>query len=163
MKFVRFAALLLAAALGWSAPAAAQADTTEVWWALAPVCPGAQVRLSLVSVDSVRGACGRVDSGRLLVRQGRDEREVALAQIDSVWVRTAGCARASRSGALIGALAVGGAFAFVSNGLCEAASGCRNGTVLAGGLGALLGYLSGAFFGALLGPGETVWDRRYPL
>lgn len=161
MKFP-FAALLLAAALAWPAPAAAQIDTAAVWRAMAPACPGAQVRLVLVTADSLRGTCGRVDYGRLLMHQGTDERQVALAQIDSVWVRVRGTASVARAGGFFGALTVGGAFAYVSNGMCDAASGCGSDTLAAGGLGALLGYLGGSLFGGLIGRTMTVWDRRYP-
>lgn len=162
-KCFRFAALLLLAGVSWAAPAAAQTDTVAVWKALAPVCPGAQVRLALVEADSVRGPCGRVESGRLVVGQGVDERRIALARIDSVWVSASGSEGTARAGGFIGALMVGGAFAYVSNGICDAGSGCLSDTAVVGGIGALLGYLTGSLFGGLIGRGITVWDRRYPL
>lgn len=162
MKLFRFALPLLAAALSWAAPAAAQVDTVALWRALAPSCPGAEVRLALVTADSLRGYCGRVDYGRMVVRQGTDERQVALAQIDSVWVRTRGTAGVARLGGFIGGLTVGGALYYVSNGLCDDTAGCGSETTVAAGLGALVGYLSGSFLGGLIGRTMTVWDRRYP-
>lgn len=162
MKLFRFAALAFAAAVSWTAPAHSQIDTVAVWKALAPACPGAEVRLALVTADSVRGQCGRVDYGRLMLREGAGERQIALAQIDSVWVRARGTASVARAGGIIGALTVGGTFMIAVNGLCESPSGCGSDPYVAGGLGALLGYLSGSLFGSLIGRTMTVWDRRYP-
>lgn len=162
MKFVRFAALLLAA-LACGTPARAQAaDTSAVTTALWTDCPGAEVRLALASAETVRGRCDGFAGGRLVVRRGVDEWLVPVAEIDSVWVRGFGARHGDLIGGIVGGVALGGAAVFVFNGICDAPSGCGGDTLTAGALAAFIGYFTGSLFGGMIGRTVDGWDRRYP-
>jgi hypothetical protein len=162
MKLLRWIVPLLAA-LAWTAPARAQAgDTAIIRRELAGRCPGAEVRLALANTDTVRGYCGFLDDDRLRVRWAADERDIPLEQVEALWIRTRGGGTGARWGALIGGVGLGAFGLFLGNGLCEAASGCGSDAAFLGLGGAILGSLSGAGIGGMIGHNVNAWDLRYP-
>lgn len=89
------------------------------------------------------------------------ERGVAVADIDSAWVRSG----SGGTGALAGAVLGGVAGAAGAAALCEISFGLGGssscgGAVVAG--GALLGALAGAGLGSLMGSAASRWQRIYP-
>ena len=160
-RIVRCLGVLLAAALAFAGPACAQADTARITTALWAACPGAEVRVA-AAADSVRGYCGPIEDGRLVVRHRTDEWRIPLTQIDSVWVRQRTTGTGVRRGALWGAVALGGFGLWVGHGLCESPSGCGSDAMQVAGVGALLGALGGLLIGGFIGHTVSVWDRRYP-
>ena len=162
MKLARCAALLVAAVLALPGRASAQTDTARVATALGRVCPGAEIRVAVAPADTVRGSCGPLQDGRLVVRHMTDEWRIPLADIGGAWVRRRTTGSGARTGMAVGAIALGGFGFFLGNGLCGAASGCGNDHLKMAGLSAVLGALGGALIGSALGHGVQVWERRYP-
>ncbi|HEX5871017.1 MAG TPA: hypothetical protein VFY65_11395, partial [Longimicrobium sp.] len=66
------------------------------------------------------------------------------------------------TGALIGALALGGTAMFLSQGLCETEDRCVGETVMIGAAGAATGGTIGALLGAVAGHATRTWRRIYP-
>lgn len=78
------AALLV---LGAGRADAQQADTLAVSTALWTACPGAYVRVDLRAGETGEGRRGSLEDDRRQVRFGGQDRQVRLAEVDSVWTR----------------------------------------------------------------------------
>ncbi|HEX2211618.1 MAG TPA: hypothetical protein VHG93_28280 [Longimicrobium sp.] len=154
----------LAAILVLAVPAAAQRpDSANAALWLRGVCPGTrEVRIETMDGDRVRGYCGPIENAQLRVKLGRDEQVVPFRDVESIWVRQRASGEGATVGALIGALAVGGAGAFLASSLCEFESDCMDGVVLFGLGGAAVGGTAGALLGAVLGSTTRSWRRIYP-
>jgi hypothetical protein len=162
-------ALLLAAlmtALARPAPASAQplADSTRAAQWLGGVCPGErEVLVATTDGKRVRGLCGPIESAQLRIGRGTREQMVPFTVVDSVWVRRGGSGSGATKGALIGALAVGGAGLLLGQGLCEGVGDdCLDGSLLLGVSGAAVGGTVGALLGAVGGRATQAWRRIYP-
>lgn len=161
MKLFRCAALLLAG-LVWAFPARAQAaDTAAITSALWTACPGATIRVTVGSEAPVVGRCGVVVDGRLRVDVQGVERQIALVDVDSLWVRRSLKTEATVVFSLLG-VGVGAWFAN-SLGIDDCAFyGCNSErlseTLTGGGIGGVVGAGVGLVSGSLI----TRWRRRHP-
>lgn len=158
-------AALTFAALALAAPAGAQQlDSARAARWLGGVCPGKrEVLVATTSGERVRGYCAPIESAQLRIGRGARERVVPFAAVDSVWVRQGGAGAGGTTGALIGALAVGGAGVLLGQGLCEGVGDdCLDGSVLLGVTGAAVGGTVGALLGAAGGHVARTWRRIYP-
>jgi hypothetical protein len=156
---------LTSAALAVSAPAAAQAmDSARAERWLDGVCPGnREMLVATTAGERVRGYCGPIESTQLRLERGGREQVVAFTAVDSVWVRRGGSGAGATRGALIGALAVGGAGLLLGQGLCEGVGDdCLDGLLLLGVSGAAAGGTIGALLGAVGGHATRAWRRIYP-
>lgn len=156
---VKLLILVLAAVVAVAAPAAAQrADSANAALWLRGICPGTrEVRIDTTDGERVRGYCAPVEATQLRVTLGTREQVVPFAEVESIWVLRRGSGRGAATGALIGALVVGGAGVLLSQGLCEF-GGCLNETVMTG----LAGGAAGAILGSVAGRGTQTWRRIYP-
>lgn len=161
---MRALVLAFAAMLAFAAPSAAQyADSANAALWLRGLCPGARVvQIATTSGERVHGYCAPIELTQLRVRMGTDERVVPFAEVDSIWVRQRGSGPGATTGALVGALVVGGAGMFLSQGLCETGDGCVNDTVMFGMAGAATGGIAGAILGGIVGGATQVWRQIYP-
>lgn len=161
MKTLIFA---IVAVVAFAAPAAAQqTDSARAALWLRGVCPGnREVQVATTAGERVRGYCGPIESTQLRISLAAREQVVPFAAIDSIWVQKPGSGSGATMGALIGALAAGGAGVFLSQGLCETDDRCPNETMLLGMGAAAAGGTAGALLGAVLGHGTRVWKRIYP-
>lgn len=156
---------LAAAALAFAAPAAAQqmdSARAEQW--LGALCPGErEVQIATKSGERVRGLCGPIESTQLRIGRGAREQVVPFAAVDSVWVRQRGSGPGATTGALIGALGLGGAGLLLGQGLCEGVGdSCVDGSLILGVTGAAVGGTVGALLGAVGGHVTRAWRRIYP-
>jgi hypothetical protein len=157
--------LALLAALSLAAPAAAQqTDSARAALWLRGVCPGnREVRIATTAGERVRGYCATIESTQMRVRTATRERTVPFTAVDSVWVLQRGAGSRATMGALIGALALGGAGVLLGQGLCEGNDdNCLSGSVLLGVSGAAVGGTAGAILGGVAGHATRAWRRIYP-
>lgn len=138
---------------------AQQADTARVSASVWTACPGAHVRIATRGAEMVRGRCGPVADGRLLVRTPSQERQVQLAEIDSLWTRKSYIAEATLLLA-----AAGAATAALTAGEQERCTnfGCTVRYELGTAERAGVGAVAGAALGVLIGPRIARWQRRFP-
>jgi len=158
-------AVLTCAVFAFASPAAAQmTDSARAATWLGGVCPGKrEVLVATTSGERVRGLCAPIESTQLRIERGSREQVVPFAAVDSVWVRQGGAGSGGTTGALIGALAVGGAGLLVGQGLCEGVGdNCLDGSLLLGVTGAAVGGTVGALLGAAGGHVTRTWRRIYP-
>lgn len=73
--------------------------STALWTA----CPGAYVRVNLRAGETVEGRCGSLEDDRRQVRFGGQDRQVRLAEVDSVWTRRSYVTEATVVLAVLGA------------------------------------------------------------
>lgn len=156
--------LFILAALALAAPAAAQqADSANVAMWLRGMCPGTrELRIATTGGERVRGYCGAIESGQLRISLGTRERRVPFVDVDTIWVLERGSGRGASTGALAGALLVGGAGVLLSQGLCEGGGSCTDDVLLLGITGAAAGGAAGALLGAAVGHATRGWRRIYP-
>jgi hypothetical protein len=156
-RILAAAAVLLV--LGAGRADAQQADTLAVSTALWTACPGAYVRLDLRAGDTVEGRCGSLSDNRLQVRFEGEDREIRLAEVDSVWTRKSYVTEATVVLAVLGA-----ATGVLAGGEMERCGGigCTTeyGFGRAGRAG--IGAVAGAAVGVLAGSRFTTWRRRFP-
>ncbi|HEY0038187.1 MAG TPA: hypothetical protein VGB66_15920 [Longimicrobium sp.] len=163
VRTLRLALLLATLAVFGARPAVAQqADTARISTALWVICPGAELKMTVQGEGGVRGECGQVADGRLLVMTGSGERQVALVAVDSLWVRRSYTSELTIGLALLGSVAAGLYADRTREEGCLGMLGCRgehNSTVIkfaaAGGVG-------GGIVGVVIGPRFWRWVRRYP-
>ncbi|HEU4880860.1 MAG TPA: hypothetical protein VFT45_01405 [Longimicrobium sp.] len=158
-------ACLTFAALALPSSAAAQmTDSARAEQWLGGVCPGKrEVLIATTDGERVRGLCAPIETAQLRIERGSREQVVPFAAVDSVWVRQGGAGSGGTTGALIGALAVGGAGVLLGQGLCEGVGdNCLDGSVLLGVTGAAVGGTVGALLGAAGGHVTRTWRRIYP-
>ena len=162
---MRWSRILAAAAAGMLLAAsradAQRADSSTMSTALWTSCPGARVRIALRAGETLDGACGPVTDERLQVRLGAEDREVLLAEVDSVWTRRSYLTEATVLLAIVGATAG----AFVSGGMdrCDDVPGPCTVEYRPGRAGgAAIGAVTGAVAGVLVGPRITAWRLRFP-
>lgn len=157
--------LAVAAALALAAPAAAQVRDSAVaaMW-VGDLCPGdREVLIATRDGERVRGYCAPIERTQLRITLAAREQVVPFAAIDSIWVRQRGAGRGATSGALVGALLVGGAGLLLGQGLCEGVGDdCLDGSLLLGIGGAAAGGVAGAILGAVGGHATRAWRRIYP-
>ncbi|HEX8317530.1 hypothetical protein [Longimicrobium sp.] len=158
-------ALLLAAiaSVGVRPAAAQQADTARITTALWTACPGAELRMTVQGEGRVRGECGRVADGRLLVTTRSGEREVALVAVDSLWVRRSYTPELTIGLALLGSVAAGLYADRTREEGCLNPLGCRgehNSTVIKA---AAAGGVGGGIVGVVIGPRFWRWVRAIPI
>jgi hypothetical protein len=154
--------LVTAAILGVRPAAAQQADTARISTALWVICPGAELRMTVQGEGPVRGECGRVADGRLLVTTRSGERQVALVALDSLWVRRSYTSELAIGLALLGSVAAGVYADRTREEGCLGMLGCRgehNSTVIKA---AAAGGVGGGIVGVVIGPRFWRWVRRYP-
>lgn len=161
---MKAALLAVLATLTFAIPAAAQqTDSARAALWLRGVCPGErEVLISTTEGERVRGYCGPIESTQLRLMRSSREQVVPFAAVDSLWVRQRGSGRGATMGALVGALAMGGAGVLLSQGLCETEDGCVSETVMLGAGGAATGGTIGALLGAVAGYATRTWRRIYP-
>lgn len=161
MKALIFALL---ATVALAAPAAAQpTDSMNAALWLRGVCPGGrEVRIVTVDGARVRGYCDAIERTQLRLSVGPRERTVPFAAVDSLWVRERGAGQGATTGALVGALLVGGAGVLLGQGLCDTDDPCWGGRALLGVTGAAAGGTAGALLGAVGGHATRAWRRIYP-
>lgn len=138
---------------------AQQADTSVVSTALWTACPGAHVRVSLDAGGTVQGRCGAVADGRLQVRARAGDRQVRLAEVDSVWTRRSYTTEATVLFAVIGA-----ATGVLTGGEVERCTGfgCTTEYELGRPARAGIGAVAGAAVGLFVGSRFTTWRLRFP-
>lgn len=152
-------ALAAAALLPGGRADAQQADTLAVSTSVWTACPGAYVRVSLRGGGTLDGRCGPVADGRLQVRARGAERQVQLAEVDSLWTRRSYLGEATVLLALAGAAAgalTGGDMETCERGDCPEHYGFGRGGRAA------IGAVAGAGVGVLIGPRITGWRLRFP-
>ncbi|HST62708.1 MAG TPA: hypothetical protein VLK84_28640 [Longimicrobium sp.] len=160
-------AAALAATVFFAMPSAAQtaqADTTRLSTALWTECPGATVRVTTASADTVTGRCGRVQDGRLTVRVEDAEREIRFADVQTLHVRKS---RMTQMTVLLSIVGTAAGWAFGLQGeertCVPGARVCvgenRNVELARGaGVGAVVGAATGLFIGSRM----KHWQPRYP-
>lgn len=155
-RWLAFAALLLA-----HAPLTAQQrSASDPASALAALCPGAHIHVSLSPAGLTNGVCRFASADSLLLARGAVEERFALQDVDTVWVRGRGTKTGAVAGGLAGATALTAlGFAFVY-GLCG--GGCWDDYPRVLLLGVTVGGSGGALVGAALGALTIQWRRRYP-
>ena len=136
-------------------PGAAQQPTDTVPPSLVTV--GRMVRLQAEELGRLQGRVDRLaDRSVILTLENGEARTVALAAIDTLWVRK----RHTWLGAAIGGV-VGFGFgvfiAEVAKAVCE--FDCSNTSSI---LGGLVGSVPGAVVGGIIGSAFPRWAREYP-
>lgn len=138
---------------------AQQADTAHVSASVWTACPGARVRIATRAAETITGRCGPVADGRLLVRAPAGDRQIQLADVDSLWTRKSYVMEATVLLALVGAAT--GALTAGEEKRCEE-SPCtvqyEFGTAERAGSGAV----AGAGLGLLIGRAARSSDDRAP-
>lgn len=86
----------------------------------------------------------------------------AITRALCAWLRGFGAWHGHSIGGIAEGAAVGGAAVFVSNGICDAGSGCGRDVLVARALATFIGYFSGSLFGGIIGRTVDGWDRGYP-
>jgi hypothetical protein len=117
---------------------------------------GQAIRVSGHDLGTVSGSVQGVHDGALWLHDQPQDRQVSIAQIDSVWV---GRNRA-RTGAIVGGL-IGGVAGVVavSGKTCQVGdSACLSGGILE----STVITVGGLLLGALIGSGTRSWQLRFP-
>lgn len=117
------------------------------------------VRLQLQGTR-VTGRLVALSAGAAQIEAVAGLRSVALAEVDSVWVR----GRATRTGMLVGAvtgaIATGIFVGLVVSAVCEV--DCENAGLEGGLVGFGIGAVGGALVGAAIGAAIPKWRLRFP-
>lgn len=128
---------------------------------LRSVRSGGEVRASIAK-SSFTGRIVGVSTDSLTLDLGTSRQALALAGIDSVWVRTSSESRGAARGGMIGAIVLGGGLALIGASLCESDSGC-NGALARYALGgAVVGGTFGLLIGSTIGSSRSHWKRVHP-
>ena len=112
----------------------------------------------------VEASVTAVLSDSVKVQRGEESRSYSLRSIDTLWVRGNASGPQAGRGALIGALALGVAFATSCS--ADADEGqmfefCPDDIAIVGAVGAGLGALGGALVGAMVGLAGERWHVRF--
>ncbi len=162
-RTIRIALVLVTFTIFGVRPAAAQqADTARISTALWVICPGAELRMTVQGEGRVRGECGRVADGRLLVTTGSGERQVALLAVDSLWVRRSYTPELTLGLALLSGVAAGLYANKTHVEDCRAVLKCHEDHDAASWRGFGFGLVGGAAVGVVIGPRFWRWVRRHP-
>lgn len=148
--------LLLVGLLGVALPLAAQTPARGLDSAsVVMLKPDRFVRIQVPDLGRITGTVRWLRPADVMISRDGDH-IVALAAIDTLWVR----GRRTKAGAIIGGIlgAGGGAFlGALGDALCEV--DCEGDSVLPG---ALLGAGAGAIIGAVVGTAIPRWKRVFP-
>lgn len=140
---------------------AQRASTDGLAAALRSTTTKTVVRASVAHV-TFDGRLTHVAPDSLTITVAGAPRALAFAEIDSLWIREGSENSGAARGGLIGALVLGGATAFVTSSLCDAAGGC---TSAVAGLtlgGAVAGGILGLLIGASVGHVVPHWKQVHP-
>lgn len=120
--------------------------------------PGQTVRLHLQTGQRAEGRFTAYQSDSSIVRLAMRDTTLPFAMIDSIWVRKTG----AKTGAIVGAVAVGVPSALVWEAFCNLAGDgeCGQWAAVAGLTVASAGV--GALLGAAIGSASSHWQLRYP-
>jgi uncharacterized cupin superfamily protein len=138
---------------------AQQADTAGVSTAIWTACPGAYVRVATRAGETVTGRCGPIADGRLQVRARAEDRQIQLADVDSLWTRRSYLTEATLLLAVVGAGA--GALLGDETERCTG-FGCAVEYQFGRAESAAIGAVAGGVLGVLIGPRITHWRQRFP-
>lgn len=153
MRYLSALALSLLAA----APAAGQVTAEP----LAPLRPGAHLRVSLAG-DLVQGRFTTVTPSTLTIATDSGQRAIPLQNITTVWERKRHGARGALIGGVIGAAAFTGFIHLMVSALCDSTEGCKDDHRRAWGYGIVIGGAGGGLLGAGIGSLFTRWEQRAP-
>ena len=118
--------------------------------------PDRFVRIQLPDLGRIQGNVSQRTASELVLRVEGESRRVALAAVDSLWVR----GRHTKTGAIIGGvLGIGGGIFLgaLANALCE--YDCDSNYVVGG---AVFGAVAGGAAGAIIGAAIPRWRRVFP-
>ena len=90
------------------------------------------------------------------------ERSVPLRAIDTLWTARRATGKGAAVGAVVGGVALAALGSFAVWGLCEGDNGCHSDYPPVVGGSLVLGGVTGAFLGAVIGSFSHRWHRDYP-
>jgi hypothetical protein len=116
-----------------------------------PLKTGMQAKVSTGTTMS-QGTVTRISGDTVWLSSRGTQTAVLLRPADSLWIRRTLAGRSALGGGVTGGVVLGGFFALLATGLCEA--NCSNvapkgflvGSVIGGGAGAMLGAIVGSLF-----------------
>jgi hypothetical protein len=155
------ACLTFSALPGATAPPNAPGTTFDE---LSRLKPGQRIRVGTSASDTVEGGFVAVSEGRLVLDRAAIAKHLpAGAPIDTVrtvWVRDRNTKRVALTSGVIGGLAGGILFGYMSRGLCDY-EGCRDDWPGVALLGVVVGGGASALTGAVIGATVPRWRRVY--
>lgn len=136
---------------------AAQAPVPALEAALARIPPGSTVRVQTQAGDVLEGVL-RLSGDSVVLEAGAGRRAIGQGDVRSVWYPV----RTTRTGAVVGALAGGGAGGAFMGLLALVAGGSGGEKATMVGIGVLGGAAAGGLLGGVVGAAVPHWVRAFP-